>query len=150
MLFSRSLLIILHIEVCICGRRAWQPTPLLLPGESHGQRRLVGSQRAEHNWSDLAGRQCVYVKPTLPIYRSAGKESACNEGDLGDPWVGKVSWRREWLPTPVFWPGELHGLYSPWGHKESDPTEGLSLFTFTFPFGNQKLVFYICDSISVL
>ena len=22
-------------------------------------------------------------------------------------------------PTPVFWPGELHGLYSPWGRKES-------------------------------
>ena len=25
--------------------------------------------------------------------------------------------------TPVFWPGEFHGLYSPWGHKESDMTE---------------------------
>ena len=23
-------------------RRAWQPTPLLLPGESHGQRSLAG------------------------------------------------------------------------------------------------------------
>ena len=22
------------------------------------------------------------------------------------------------LPTPVFWPGEFHGLYSPWGRKE--------------------------------
>ena len=44
-----------------------------------------------------------------------------------DPWVGKIPWRRERLPTPVFWPGEFHGLYSPWGHKESDPTEQLSL-----------------------
>ena len=26
-----------------------------------------------------------------------------------DPWVGKVPWRREWLPTPVFLPGEFHG-----------------------------------------
>ena len=26
----------------IPGRRAWQPTPVLLPGESHGQRSLVG------------------------------------------------------------------------------------------------------------
>ena len=25
------------------------------------------------------------------------------------PWVGKVPWRREWLPTPGFWPGEFHG-----------------------------------------
>ena len=44
-----------------------------------------------------------------------------------DPWVGKIPWRRERLPTPVFWPGEFHGLYSPWGCKESDMTEPLSL-----------------------
>ena len=37
--------------------------------------------------------------------------------------VGKFSGRRERLPTPVFLPGELHGLYSPWGHKESDVTK---------------------------
>ena len=24
------------------------------------------------------------------------------------PWVGKIPWRREWLPTPVFLPGEFH------------------------------------------
>ena len=28
---------------------------------------------------------------------------------------------------PIFWPGEFHGLYSPWGRKESDMTEQLSL-----------------------
>ena len=32
-----------------------------------------------------------------------------------DPWVGKIPWRRERLPTAVFWPGEFHGLYSPGG-----------------------------------
>ena len=42
-------------------------------------------------------------------------------------WVGKIPWRRERLPTPVFWPGEFCGLYSPWGCKELDMTE-----TFTF------------------
>ena len=26
-------------------------------------------------------------------------------------------------PTPVFWSGEVHGLYSPCGHRESDTTE---------------------------
>ena len=41
-----------------------------------------------------------------------------------DPWVGKIPWRREQLPTPVFWPGEL---YSQWGRKESDTTEQLSI-----------------------
>ena len=46
----------------------------------------------------------------FPCY-SAGKESACNAGDLGfDPWVGKIPRRRERLPTPIFWPGEFHGV----------------------------------------
>ena len=40
--------------------------------------------------------------------------------------------RREMLPTPVFWPGEFHGLYSPWGRKESDTTERLSLNSSTW------------------
>ena len=44
-----------------------------------------------------------------------------------DPWVGKILWRMEMLPTPVFWPGEFHGLYISWGHKESDTIEQLSL-----------------------
>ena len=42
---------------------------------------------------------------------------------MRETWVRKIPWRRERLPTPVFWPGEFHGLYSPWGHKESDTTE---------------------------
>ena len=42
--------------------------------------------------------------------------------------VRKMPWRREWLSTPVFLPGEFHGQrslagHSPWGHKESDTTE---------------------------
>ena len=49
---------------------------------------------------------------------SSGKESACNVGDLGSmPGLGRFPWRREQLPTPLFWPGEFHGLYSPWGCK---------------------------------
>ena len=48
-----------------------------------------------------------------------------------EPWLRKIPWRREWLPTPVFLPGEVHGqrslaAYSPWGHKESDTTEQLT------------------------
>ena len=46
-----------------------------------------------------------------------------------DPWVGKIPLIRERLLTPIFWPGEFHGLYSPWGHKESDTAEGLSHYT---------------------
>ena len=40
-------------------------------------------------------------------------------------WAGKIPWRRERVPTPVFWPGEFSGLCNPWGHKESDTTEWL-------------------------
>ena len=35
-----------------------------------------------------------------------------------NPWVGKFPWRRERLPTPVFWLEEFHGLCSPWDHKK--------------------------------
>ena len=41
-------------------------------------------------------------------------------------WVGKIPWRGERLPTPVFWSGEFHGLYSSWGCRESDMTQRLS------------------------
>ena len=46
--------------------------------------------------------------------------------------VGKVAWRREWQPTPVFLPGESHEQrslvgYSLWGCKELDMTEQLTL-----------------------
>ena len=45
---------------------------------------------------------------------SVGKESACNAGDPGPiPGSGRSSGIRERLPTPVFWPGEFHGLYIP-------------------------------------
>ena len=56
-----------------------------------------------------------------------GKESACQCRRFGfSPWVGKIPWRKEWQPTPVFLPGKSHGQrslagYSSWGHKE--PTQ---------------------------
>ena len=36
---------------------------------------------------------------------------------LFDPWVRKISWRRKWLPTPVFLCGELHGERSLVGYS---------------------------------
>ena len=63
---------------------------------------------------------------------SVGKESTCN---AGEPWVGKIPWRRKWQPTPVFLPGESHGQrslvdYSPQGCKELDTTERLHFLSF--------------------
>ena len=43
------------------------------------------------------------------------------------PSVGKTPCRREGLPSPVFGPREFHGLYSPWGRKELEMIEQLSL-----------------------
>ena len=45
-----------------------------------------------------------------------------------DPCVGKIPWRREWLPIPVFLPEESLGQrslwdYNPWDCKEMDQTE---------------------------
>ena len=49
--------------------------------------------------------------------------------------VKKIPCRREWLPTPVFLPGESHGQrslggYSVRSHKASDMTERLTLMVF--------------------
>ena len=66
---------------------------------------------------------------------SDGKEFTCNAGDLDlIPGLERSSGEGKGLPAPVFWPGEFHGLYSPWGHKESDMTERLSLCVYTKPW----------------
>ena len=49
-----------------------------------------------------------------------------------NPWVRKIPRRR--ADNPVFLPGEFHGQrslvgYSPQSHKESDTTEGLTLWS---------------------
>ena len=52
-------------------------------------------------------------------------------------WVRKIPWRREWLLTPVFLPGEpqrqrsLVG-YNPWVCKELDMTEQITLYFLHF------------------
>ena len=50
-----------------------------------------------------------------------------------ETWVRSLGWedpwRRKWLPTPVFWSGEFHGLYSLWGCKELNMTEWLTFLS---------------------
>ena len=63
---------------------------------------------------------------------SDGKDCVqCRKPEL-DAQVGRIPWRRERQPTPVFLPGKFHeqrGLvgYSPCGCKESDMTDRLTL-----------------------
>ena len=60
---------------------------------------------------------------------SVVKNPPANEGDLGlIPGSGKSPKEGNWLPTPLFLPGEFHGQrslvgHSPRGCKESDMTE---------------------------
>ena len=74
--------------------------PSSIPGWGRSAGEGIGYP-LQHSWASLVA-QLV-------------KKSACNVGDLGSiPGLGR-SWRRQRLPTPVFWPGEFQGLYSPWG-----------------------------------
>ena len=79
-------------------RRQWHPTPLLLPGKSHGQKSLVGCSPWGHDWVT-----------SLSLFTF-------------------MYWRRKWQPTPVFLPGESQGWRSLvgchlWGRTELDTTE---------------------------
>ena len=49
---------------------------------------------------------------------SAVKESACNMGDLGSILgLGRSPGEGKGYTLQLFWPGEFHGLYRPWGRK---------------------------------
>ena len=110
-----------HLSIIsLCRSQVWRKSILCSLGNFLGLRR-VNQFAALPTGSVVKGFPCG----------SAGRESACNAGRPGfDPCVGKIPWRRERLPTRVFWPGEFHGLYSPWGRKESDTTEAPSCSLF--------------------
>ena len=90
---------------------------------SHGKE---GGLRLTHhssqNWAGAGEERAPFTGSYHCPGGSDGKASACSAGDPGSPWVGKISWRRKWQPTPVFLPGESHGRrsligYSPWGRR---------------------------------
>ena len=71
----------------------------------------------------------------LPIifHGSSDHKTIClQRGRPGfNPWVGKIPWRREWQPTPVFLPEKSHEQRSlagcsPRDHKELGMTESLT------------------------
>ena len=86
------------------------------------------SQR-QRNSRGLGASLVAQLVKNLPAVREPGFH----------PWVGQIPWRRERLPPPVFWPGEFHGLYSPWDCKASDTTEQLSLSLFSPCFRNVQV-----------
>ena len=133
---------------CLMWRRQWQPTPVLLPGKSHGWRSMVGyspwgcqeldmTERLHFHFSlscigegngnplqysclenprDGGAWWAVYEVAELDTTETTqqqqqclmkgfpgsvdGKESTCNEEDLGlIPGLERSSWRRKRLPT---------------------------------------------------
>ena len=56
----------------ILWKRAWQPTPVILPGESHGQRSLVDYHPEGHKWSDrteVTKHSTAHVPPICTLWR---------------------------------------------------------------------------------
>ena len=60
----------------------------------------------------------------LPLAQTVKNLLKCRRPGF-DPWLGKISWRRKWLPTPIFLPVESPWIKEPGrlqfrGHKEMD------------------------------
>ena len=79
-----------------------------------------------------------FCNPALCDWTSLVAQMVKNLPAMQEIWVQPLGWEdpleKEWLPTPVFLPGEFHGQrnlagYSPLGRKESDTTEQLTYFT---------------------
>ena len=47
------------------GRRKWQPTPVFLPGKSHGQRNLAGHSPWSHQESYMTEDACPYMSRVI-------------------------------------------------------------------------------------
>ena len=81
-------------------------------------------QRSSLIWNPISINQTYIIIVTLYIVLRCKLLKAVNFAWLA---YFSVPWKRGSLPTQVFWPGEFHELYSPWGCKELDMTEWISL-----------------------
>ena len=67
---------------------------ILIPGSGRTPGEGIGYP-FQYSWTSLVA-QMVKNLPAMQEIRF-------------DTWVGKIPWRREWQPTPVFLPEEFHG-----------------------------------------
>ena len=77
-------------------RRKQQPTPVSLPGESHGQRSLIGY--SPRGCKELGTTERLPSLTHSLLSSSAGKTLPAMQVY---PWVGKVPWRKVWQPTRI-------------------------------------------------
>ena len=73
----------------------------------------------------------INIQSLLTSWASLVVQQVKNLPAMRETWVQSLGWEdpleKGKATHSVFWPGEFHGLYSPWGHKELDTTEELSL-----------------------
>ena len=74
-----------------------------------------------------------------------GGSGVKNPPAIGETWVQSLGWEdpleKGKSTSPVFSPGEFHGLHSPWGHKELDTTDRLSLsFIILYPLNVYNII----------
>ena len=62
-------------------RRAWQPTPVFLPGEAHGQRSLVG-------YSPWGHKELDTIKGAQHAHQRLGLSALTTEGPGFNPLLG--------------------------------------------------------------
>ena len=65
-----------------------------------------------------------------------------------NPWIGKILWRRKWLPTPVFLPGESHDR-GPWRATVHGVTKSQTQLKWQHPYTDKQPVtiksrYYFC------
>ena len=103
------------------GRWWWTGRPGVL--------QFMGSHRVGHDWAtELMQNDIEYFGNQGFPCGSVGKESACNAGDLGSvPGLGRSPGEGNGYPLQYSGLENSMDLYSPWGRKESDTTEWLSL-----------------------
>ena len=98
-------------------RRAWQPTPVFLPGESHRQRSLEGyspqCHRVGHNWNNLARTHVkIYSEirgPCLKIYT----QSTYNTYAGSPGWPRNTEGKRQNLLWDTLWVCPEISKYNP-------------------------------------
>ena len=66
-----------QIDLYLCHwRRKWQPTPVFLPGESHGQKSLVGYSPWGHKESDTA-EQLTHNTQAVSVVKHSEYYACC-------------------------------------------------------------------------
>ena len=63
-----EIMLLFYTDLYLHWRRKWQPTPVFLPGESHGQRSLVGCSpwgRTESDMTEATWQQHIYISTTF-------------------------------------------------------------------------------------